>query len=90
MYESHRSLHRDYDVSCDELNLMVDLALDVDGVYGARMTGGGFGGCTINLVKSKVVPEFQKRVASEYEELTGLSPQIFVCCAAGGACEVPM
>lgn len=90
MFQSHESLHRDYEVSCDELNLMVDLALDADGVYGARMTGGGFGGCTINLVDSKAVPEFQKNVAFGYEKLTGLSPQIFVCCAAGGASEVPM
>ena len=90
MFQSHESLHRDYEVSCDELNLMVDIALAADGIYGARMTGGGFGGCTINLVESKAVSEFQTHVAREYEKVTGLSPQIFVCSAAAGASEVPV
>jgi galactokinase len=53
------------------------------------MTGGGFGGCTINLVESKMVPEFQTAVAREYEKLRGLSPQIFVSGAANGVSEVP-
>ena len=90
MFQSHESLHRDYEVSCDELNLMVDIALHANGIYGARMTGGGFGGCTINLVESKAVAEFQRHVAREYEKLTGLSPQVLVCRAARGASEVPM
>jgi galactokinase len=88
MYRSHESLDRDYEVSCRELNIMVNLAREFEGVYGARMTGGGFGGCTISLVESKVVPEFQATVAREYEKLTGLPPQIFVCAAAAGASEV--
>ena len=69
---------------------MVDIALDTNGVYGARMTGGGFGGCTINLVEAKAVPEFQRNVSREYEKLTGICPQVFVCCAAEGASEIPM
>lgn len=85
MYQSHDSLNHDYDVSCRELNLMVDLARNVAGVHGARMTGGGFGGCTINLVESEGVAEFQANVAREYEKLTGLSPQIFALSGAGGA-----
>ena len=85
MYQSHDSLNHDYDVSCRELNLMVDLARNVAGVHGARMTGGGFGGCTINLVESEGVAEFQANVAREYEKLTGLSPQIFASSGAGGA-----
>jgi len=85
MYQSHDSLNHDYDVSCRELNLMVDLARNVAGVHGARMTGGGFGGCTINLVESEGVAEFQSNVAREYEKLTGLSPQIFALSGAGGA-----
>jgi galactokinase len=88
MYLSHNSLDRDYEVSCRELNIMVDLARNLEGVYGARMTGGGFGGCTINLVESKMTLEFQTTIGREYEKLTGLSPQIFVCGAAGGASEV--
>ena len=89
MYLSHDSLDRDYEVSCRELNLMVDLARKVEGVYGARMTGGGFGGCTINLVESKVVPEFQTSVACEYRKFMGLYPEIFVSHPAGGASALP-
>jgi galactokinase len=88
IYESHDSLDRDYEVTCKELNIMVDLARNLEGVCGARMTGGGFGGCTINLVESKMVSKFQASVAREYEKLTGVWPQIFVCAAATGASEV--
>jgi len=88
MYLSHDSLDQDYEVTCRELNIMVKLAREFEGVYGARMTGGGFGGCTITLVESRVVPEFQATVAREYEKLTGLSPQIVVSAAAAGASEV--
>lgn len=90
MYQSHNSLNHDYEVSCRELNLMVSLARNLPGVYGARMTGGGFGGCTINLVEREVVPEFQTSVAREYEKLTDLSPQIFASSAAGGAVALPL
>ncbi len=88
MAESHRSLRDDYQVSCAELDLMVKLAEKQEGLYGARMTGGGFGGCTINLVQSEAVTEFQRAVASEYERQTGIHPQIFISCAAEGAGEV--
>jgi len=88
MYQSHDSLDRDYQVSCEELNVMVELARNCVGVYGARMTGGGFGGCTINLVETDAVAEFQSKVAHEYKTTTGLSPQIFVSGAAGGASEL--
>ena len=88
MYLSHDSLDQDYEVTCKELNIMVSLAREIEGVHGARMTGGGFGGCTITLVDNKVVPEFQATVAREYEKRTGLSPQIFVCAAAAGASQV--
>ena len=90
MFLSHDSLDRDYEVSCHELNLMVHLARQFEGVYGARMTGGGFGGCTINLVESKATNEFQATIAREYEKTTGLAPQIVVTSAAGGAAELPM
>jgi galactokinase len=90
MYLSHDSLDQDYEVSCQELNLMVHLARQFEGVYGARMTGGGFGGCTINLVESKAAEKFQTNIAREYETTTGLAPQIVVTGAAGGASELPM
>ena len=90
MYQSHNSLNHDYEVSCRELNLMVSLARNLPGVYGARMTGGGFGGCTINLVEREAVTEFQTSVAQEYEKLTDLSPQISASSAAGGAVALPL
>lgn len=88
MNESHRSLRDDYEVSCDELDLMVELARQVPGVYGARMTGGGFGGCTINLVTPEHVEAFKRAVAEGYEKATGLWPEIYVCSAAQGAEQV--
>jgi galactokinase len=89
MRESHRSLREDYQVSCDELDLMVEIAGKQPGVYGSRMTGGGFGGCTINLVEVAAVPKFQQAVAREYQQVTGLTPQILISSAAEGASEVP-
>jgi len=84
MAESHRSLRDDYEVSCGELDLLVDLASQAEGVHGARMTGAGFGGCTINLVNSEAVAEFQRRISPEYERRVGLKPDIYVCDAADG------
>jgi galactokinase len=88
MADSHRSLRNDYEVSCKELDIMVDLATGIEGVYGARMTGGGFGGCTINLVEVDSVAEFKQRVARGYELLTGIAPQIYVCSTADGASRI--
>jgi galactokinase len=85
MRESHRSLRDDYEVSCDELDLMVRLAESIDGVYGARMTGGGFGGCTVNLVHTDRVPQFRSQLAADYARATGHRPEIYVCEAADGA-----
>jgi len=67
MAASHVSLRDDYEVSSDELDLMVELAQKIDGVYGARMTGGGFGGSTVNLVREENADEFRARVAEGYE-----------------------
>jgi galactokinase len=88
MAESHRSLQVDYEVSCLELDLMVELANQAPGVIGARMTGGGFGGCTINLVESAQVEAFRASVAPGYQEKTGLAPEIYVSTPAEGASEV--
>jgi galactokinase len=85
MADSHRSLRDDYEVSCAELDLMVDLACRQQGVIGARMTGAGFGGSTINLVNAVDSAQFQRRVAAAYHAATGLSPEIYVCKAAPGA-----
>jgi galactokinase len=88
MRESHRSLRDDYEVSCRELDIMVELAEKIVGVYGARMTGGGFGGCTINIVEAAHVEEFNRKVAYGYEQATGLKPEIYICAAANGAQEI--
>ena len=88
MGESHQSLRDDYEVSSDELDLMVELAQKVEGVYGARMTGGGFGGCTINLVAEEHAEQFQQTVASAYEHVTKLKTEVYVCTAANGAEEI--
>lgn len=83
--ESHKSLRDFYEVSCPELDLMVELASRQKGIYGARMTGGGFGGCTINLVDTTHADTFRREISDAYEESTGLYPQTYACSAAGGA-----
>ena len=85
MADSHRSLRDDYEVSTPELDLMVELAVGQNGVYGSRMTGGGFGGCTINLVDSAHAREVQQRLEQIYEAKTGLKPTILICEASDGA-----
>jgi galactokinase len=85
MAESHRSMRDDYEISCPELDIMVDLAVRQPGVYGARMTGGGFGGCTINFVAADHAAAFQKHMASDYQAATGLRPDIYICEASQGA-----
>jgi galactokinase len=84
MGDSHLSLKDDYEVSCDELDLMVELSRLGAGVFGSRLTGGGFGGCTINLVRSENVEEFKREVAGAYERATGRAPEIYVCATADG------
>lgn len=85
MYASHASLRDDYQVSCAELDALVEAASSCDGVYGARMTGGGFGGCTVNLVRADAVERFQERVSEQYRRATGITPVIFTTSAAEGA-----
>ena len=90
MAESHRSLREDYEVSCPELDLMVDLAKKHPGVFGARMTGGGFGGCTINLVDRSASSEFSRQIAAAYFAATGRRPDVFACDASEGVEQVPL
>ena len=85
MAESHQSLRADYEVSCQELDLMVEFANEAPGCLGARMTGGGFGGATINLVTSAAVEEFTAKVGKSYADATNIRPEIYVCSAADGA-----
>ena len=82
---SHRSLQHDYEVSCDELDFLVDAALGLEGVYGARMTGGGFGGCTVNLMRPAAVAHFEREIAQLYHERFGIHPRIYPCRPSWGA-----
>ncbi|MDQ6701147.1 MAG: galactokinase [Acidobacteriota bacterium] len=83
--ESHLSLQHDYEVSCAELDFLVNAAAGIDGVYGARMTGGGFGGCTVNLVRPDAVEKFQTEIVSGYHERFGITAPVFRCIPSQGA-----
>jgi galactokinase len=85
MAKSHESLRDLFEVSCAELDLMVDLANREAGVYGARMTGGGFGGSTINLVQAENAAQFAQNVGKAYQKETGIVPGIYTCLPAEGA-----
>ena len=85
MRESHRSLRDLFEVSCRELDIMVEIAGSLEGYCGGRMTGGGFGGCTVNLVKSADAPRFAAQISERYQAATGIKPDVYVCSAADGA-----
>jgi galactokinase len=85
MNASHASLRDDYEVSCKELDTLVELARQQPGVLGARMTGAGFGGCTVNLVRAEAAKSFAQAVARGYENALGLKAEIYVCQASDGA-----
>ena len=84
MNESHRSLRDDYQVSHPNLDMLVEMARRVPGVYGARMTGGGFGGATVSLVANAAVPDFEGEVSRAYADATGQPPPIYVTRATDG------
>jgi galactokinase len=86
--ESHRSMRDDFEISCAEIDTLVELAENFEGVRGARMTGGGFGGCTINLVKSQCKGEFIEYLGREYEAATMRRAEIFCVEPGDGAGEV--
>jgi galactokinase len=88
MLEAHESLDRDYEVSSAELNLMVMLAGHIPGFLGGRMTGAGFGGCTVNLVRRNDATDFAAELAAEYEEQAGKVPEIYICNTSDGAAEI--
>jgi len=83
-HASHQSLDRDYEVSSPELNLMVELACRLEGVVGARMTGAGFGGCTVNLVRQEAIDSFREQVIETYRSRTSLPAEMYVCEAVDG------
>jgi galactokinase len=87
MYASHRSLRNDYEVSCKALDTVVEIAESIGakgGVYGCRMTGGGFGGCAVALVKTDAVDAISKKIGADYKKKTGIEATIFVSRPAAG------
>jgi len=84
LYESHDSLRDDFQVSCPETDLLVELAAGVEGVLGARLTGAGFGGCTVNLVRTSALESFRRAVTETYRTRTGLAAEVHVVHAAEG------
>ena len=87
MHLSHYSLKEDYEVSCPELDCMVEIAENTEGVIGARMTGAGFGGCTVNVVRRDRAEEAKRSIASRYNEEMGVEPEIYLSSPAEGALE---
>ena len=88
MYVSHKSLREDYEVSCLELDLLVDIASNIEGVLGARMTGGGFGGCTVNLVRRAALEKFQSVINSEFRKVVSYAPVVYLAEPSDGAQEI--
>jgi len=85
MHDSHSSLRDLYEVSCRELDIMVEAAEGLPGYCGGRMTGGGFGGCTVNLVRSANAEDFAREIARRYQQATGIQPKVYPCSAEDGA-----
>ena len=85
MNESHDSLRDDYQVSCDEIDLLVEFARNFKGILGSRITGGGFGGCTVSLVEIAQISDFSKQLIEYYQNKTHITPQIYISTPAAGA-----
>jgi galactokinase len=85
MQASHASLRHLYQVSCPELDQMVELAEALPGFHGGRMTGGGFGGCTVNLVHAPQAEKFAAQISADYQHKTGVHPDVYICSATRGA-----
>ncbi len=83
--QSHVSLRDDYEVSCEEVDHLVEIAQHIEGTAGSRITGGGFGGCTVNLVKESALEHFQNVIVEEYGKRTGITAEIYTSKAEDGA-----
>lgn len=88
LYESHRSLRDHYEVSIPEIDEMVDWTTDIDGVYGARIMGGGFGGCTINMVALDAAKEFKEIMVERFKKKFSKKPEIYECTIEDGVKEI--
>ncbi len=88
MNASHISLRDDYEVTGFQLDTMAEEAWQIDGVIGSRMTGGGFGGCTVSLVKDEAIDTFIAKVGEAYEARTGIKPDFYIAEIGDGACKI--
>ena len=85
MNASHESLRDQFEVSCPELDAMVEIAWSLEGVFGSRMTGGGFGGCTVSLVETRAAQQVEQQLSAEYYRRTGIRPDLFFSRPSRGA-----
>ena len=85
MNQSHISLRDDYEVSCEEVDILVDLAWKIPGVIGSRITGGGFGGCTVSIVKNDAVDTFTETIGKAYQEKVGHEAEFYIVDIGNGA-----
>jgi galactokinase len=85
MNASHVSLRDDYEVSCEEVDILVELAWKMEGVIGSRITGGGFGGCTVSIVKNEFIDTFIDTIAAAYEAKVGHQAEFYVVDIGDGA-----
>jgi len=90
MTEAHASFRDDFEASCEECDLLVRLALAMDGCLGSRLTGGGFGGCTVSLLEAEAAEGFAAAMKREYKAATGVVAQVFVCEIADGAGQITL
>jgi galactokinase len=81
------SLRDDYQVSCAELDFLVDTAAAIEGVYGSRMTGGGFGGCTVTLLRAEAAAAFEEKIVAAYLAKFEVTPRVYACNPSDGAGE---
>ena len=93
MHASHASLRDDFQVSCKELDLLVDITQKLslpERIFGTRMTGGGFGGCTVSLVHRSNAKKLMREISSRYQAQTGIQPNGFITPLTEGACTLPL
>ena len=84
MNASHVSLRDDYETSCEEVDVLVEEAWKIDGVIGSRITGGGFGGCTVSIVKDEAIDHFKEKLTAAYQEKVGKTPEFYVVSIGDG------
>ncbi len=90
MNASHASMRDDFEITCPEVDFLADLAQGAEGVYGSRMTGGGFGGCTVSLVEAGAVERLSQILVDGYRVGCGLDAEVYVCSPSDGARLVPL